>query len=459
MATNLATTAASNVATDVVKHAAPLSTAPVIERWTTPQGVPVSYVARRAIPIVDINIDFDAGSIHDPVGKAGVSEMVASLLLTGQKKYGDLPAMTEEEAEHAFDEIGAKLPADAQADRLSVGLRSLSHPVLLDRALVLLNAMLAVPAWPTRPFERERERLLAFAEEQQSDPEQLCNLTLTQKLYGKHPYGVVATEASINGIDRADVGTFHRTYLVRSRALITLVGDLSRDQAEALAERLGAALPVSKQTADSPAAPDAPNQLSELVGRDKKESLNDVVWVDHPASQAHIALGTLVPGVGDPDYFPLMVANRMFSWRLNDVVRDKLGLAYEVSSALFMSRLGEHRIALKTRADQAERALAAVSETLRGFTEGGIDVAEFERTQAELIQGRALAFDSNAKLLRHASDMAFDRLPADYLQTWTTRVAAVSLSQAIAVFGKWIRADRQVTVIVGGDKPGDGRDA
>jgi len=429
--------------------------ASVIERWTTTSGVPVSYVARRAIPIVDLNIDFDAGSIHDPQGKAGVSEMVASLLLTGQKKYGDLPAMSEEEAEHAFDEIGAKLPADAQADRLSVGLRSLSEPVLLERALLLLNAMLAAPSWPARAFERERERLLAFAEEQQSDPEQLCNLTLTQRLYGAHPYGVVATEASINDIDRADVSTFHRTYLVRARALITLVGDLSREQAEEVAEKLSAALPVAKGVTGN-----QPAQLSSILGFEVTSEVaaeaaprdKTVAWIEHPASQAHIALGALVPGVGDPEYFPLMVANRMFSWRLNDVVRDKLGLAYEVSSALFMSRLGEHRIALKTRADQAERALAAVSETLHGFTVDSIDVAEFARTQAELIQGRPLAFDSNAKLLRHASDMAFDCLPADYLQTWTGNVGAVTLAQAIEVFRKWIRPERQVTVVVGGEK-------
>lgn len=425
--------------------------ASVIERWTTTTGVPVSYVARRAIPIVDVNIDFDAGSIHDPQGKAGVSEMVASLLLTGQKKYGDLPAMSEEEAEHAFDEIGAKLPADAQADRLSVGLRSLSQPVLLERALLLLNAMLAAPSWPARPFERERERLLAFAEEQQSDPEQLCNLTLTQGLYGTHPYGVVATEASINGIDRADVSAFHRTYLVRARALITLVGDLSHEQAVALAERLSAALPVAKDEAGG--GSDEPVQLSSILAVEADEKRpNSVNWIEHPASQAHIALGALVPGVGDPEYFPLMVANRMFSWRLNDVVRDKLGLAYEVSSALFMSRLGEHRIALKTRADQAERALAAVSETLRGFTADSIDVDEFARTQAELIQGRPLAFDSNAKLLRHASDMAFDCLPADYLATWSGHVGDVSLAQAVEVFRKWIRPERQVTVVVGGEK-------
>lgn len=431
----------------------PVHGGPVLEGWTTSSGVRVVYAARRSIPIVDLNIDFDAGSCFDPPGRAGLSEMVASLLLTGQKRYGALPAMREEAAEHAFDDIGAKVAADAQADRIAIGLRSLSQPVLLERALLLLCAMLAAPAWAARPFERERERLLAFAEEQLTDPEQLCNLRLTQALYAGHPFGVVADAGSIAAIGRQDVAAFHRQYFVRSRAIITLVGDLTRADAERIAETLALALPAGA----SPLA--APSDTASRTGGEPEEAnavapppaaaMGRRLTLDHPASQAHIAIGARVPGVGDADYFPLMLANRMFSWRLNDVVRDRLGLAYEVSSALFMSRLGEHRIALKTRRDQAQQALDAVHATLRGFVEQGVDAAEFDRTRRELIDGRALAFDSNAKLLRHAADIGFDRLPLDHLLRWPEHVAAVSLAQAMATFAKWIDPARQTTLVLG----------
>lgn len=424
----------------------------VLEGWTTSSGVRVLYAARRSLPIVDLNIDFEAGSCVDPPGKAGLSEMVASLLLTGQKRHGPLPAMREEAAEHAFDDIGAKVAADAQADRIAIGLRSLSQPVLLARALLLLGAMLAAPSWAARPFERERERLLAFAEEQLTDPEQLCNLRLTQALYEGHPFGVIADATSIAAIGRQDVAAFHRRYLVRSRAIITLVGDLARADAERIAETLALALPVAP-AGDEP-APGAP-QRADAEGEEPEEHKKTAgrrLTIDHPASQAHIVIGARVPGVGDAGYFPLMIANRMFSWRLNDVVRDRLGLAYEVSSALFMSRLGEHRIALKTRGDQAQQALDAVRETLRRFVSGGadgVDAAEFDRTRRELIDGRPLAFDSNAKLLRHAADIGFDRLPLDHLQRWPEQVAAVTLEQAIATFAKWIDPARQTTLVLG----------
>ncbi len=424
-----------------------LSRPPVMEQWVTSGGTRVLHIERRSLPIVDLNIDFDAGTCHDPAGKAGVAEMVASTLLTGQKRYGTLPPMREDEAEHAFDEIGAKVAADAQADRLSIGLRSLSQPVLLARALTLLSAMLVVPSWASRPFERERERLLAAAEEQRLDPEQLCTLSLTQALYAGHPFGIVADPDSIAAIDRQDVAAFHRRYLVRSRALITLVGDLSHDDARRIAERLSEALPEApSESVEGDAAPPPPLPLTGMRGSSQ--------WIDNPASQAHLAIGTRVPGVADADYFPLMVANRMFSWRLNTVVRDQLGLAYEVSSALFASRLGEHRIALKTRRDQAMLALQAVQRTLAAFVAAdGVDEAEFARTRAELIEGRALALDSNAKLVRQAADLGFDRLPLTHFTQWSDKVAAVTLDDALRAFGHWVHPDRQVVTVVGPGTP------
>lgn len=426
-----------------------LSRPPVMEQWTTVGGTRVLYIERRSLPIVDLNIDFDAGTCHDPVGKAGVAEMVASTLLTGQKRYGTLPPMREDEAEHAFDEIGAKVAADAQADRLSVALRSLSQPVLLARALTLLSAMLVAPSWAARPFERERERLLAAAEEQQLDPEQLCTLRLTQALYAGHPFGIVADPDSIAAIERQDVAAFHRRYLVRSRAFITLVGDLSHDDARRIADQLSAALPEAPSDIDG-AACIPPLSLKTMRGSEQ--------WIDNPASQAHLAIGTRVPGVADAEYFPLMVANRMFSWRLNTVVRDQLGLAYEVSSALFASRLGEHRIALKTRRDQAASGLQAVQWTLAAFSAAdGVDRAEFARTRAELIDGRALALDSNAKLVRQAADLGFDGLPLTHFTQWSDKVAAVTLDEALRVFGQWIHPDRQVVTVVGPGAPSSAR--
>ncbi|KKB65260.1 hypothetical protein WM40_01170 [Robbsia andropogonis] len=165
-------------------------------------------------------------------------------------------------------------------------------------------------------------------------------------------------------------------------------------------------------------------------------------------------IGALTPGIAHADYFPLMLANRMFSWMLNDMVRERLGLAYEVSSTLYASRVGEHRIVVKTRADQARRCEQAIRDTLVAFVGDALtDQAMLQdlylRTRTEMIEGRDLALDSNAKLLRQAADIGFDGLPLDRIRTWVDAVRNVTYAQARETFARWIDPARQARVVVG----------
>ena len=44
--------------------------APVIQHWQTAGGARVYFVESRALPIVDVQVDFSAGSAYDPAEKA-----------------------------------------------------------------------------------------------------------------------------------------------------------------------------------------------------------------------------------------------------------------------------------------------------------------------------------------------------------------------------------------------------
>ena len=50
-----------------------------IEHWTQPTGVQVFLVQSPVIPMLDLQIDFDAGSRRDPPLQAGLADVTASL--------------------------------------------------------------------------------------------------------------------------------------------------------------------------------------------------------------------------------------------------------------------------------------------------------------------------------------------------------------------------------------------
>jgi zinc protease len=48
-----------------------------IQHWTEPNGAQVWLVESPVIPMVDVQLDFDAGSRRDPAGQAGLASAVA----------------------------------------------------------------------------------------------------------------------------------------------------------------------------------------------------------------------------------------------------------------------------------------------------------------------------------------------------------------------------------------------
>jgi zinc protease len=49
-----------------------------IEHWTLSSGARIYLVSTQALPIVDVQIDFDAGSRRDPAAQAGLASVTAT---------------------------------------------------------------------------------------------------------------------------------------------------------------------------------------------------------------------------------------------------------------------------------------------------------------------------------------------------------------------------------------------
>lgn len=54
-----------------------------IQHWTQPGGARVWLVESPAIPMVDVQIDFDAGGRRDPADKAGLASVTAAMVSKG----------------------------------------------------------------------------------------------------------------------------------------------------------------------------------------------------------------------------------------------------------------------------------------------------------------------------------------------------------------------------------------
>lgn len=421
-----------------------------IEQWTQASGAQVYLVQSPAIAMVDVQLDFDAGSRRDPAAKAGLASVTALMLSKGVTASATSPALDDNQLSEAWADLGASFSAGADADRMSFSLRSLTYPDLLGKAAELAARQIGQAAWPATIWQRERARLDAAIKESNTRPAVLAGRAFERAVYGAHPYGFEATEASLANISVADMQAAYAAQVLACRAKISIVGAVTRVQADALANTLLQYLPAS---ACSPLPVVA--EVEPL-----HQALDQRIAFD--SAQAHVLIGQ--PGYkrDDPDFFPLLVGNHIlggggFTSRLTQEVREKRGLSYSVYSSFSPgSHAGAFTLGLQTRPDQTAQALQVAKDVLATFLLQGPTELELQAAKDNLIGGFALRLDSNRKLLGNVANIAWNRLPLTYLDTWTQHIDSITTVQIKAALQRKLQPDKMVTVVLGGGGGGGG---
>jgi zinc protease len=425
--------------------AASASAAIPIQHWTQPSGAQIYFVQSETLPIIDMRVDFDAGGRREAADKAGLASVTADMTSKGiEAKDGD-PALDENQLGEAWADLGADFGSGASSDRMSFSLRSLTYPDILPKAVSLAARQLGEPAFPEDVWQRERQRLQASIREANTRPGTIAYKAYAAAVYGTHPYGYEMTEESLARIQVADMRQFYRM-LEPCRAKVSIVGAVTRQQADQLATQFLSHLPAAKE-GKCEALPAVP-EVAALTAPVVKE-------IPFASAQAHVLMGQ--PGYkrSDPDYFPLLVGNYILGGsalvsRLPLEVREKRGLSYSVSSNFSPGlHAGAFTISLQTRPDQAKEALQVSRDVLARYVAEGPTEVEMKAAKDFLIGGFPLLIDSNRKLLENVANIAWNNLPLNYLDTWTAHVQAVTIADVKAAFARKLHPDRMVTVIVG----------
>ena len=223
-----------------------------------------------------------------------------------------------------------------------------------------------------------------------------------------------------------------------------MVGDLNREQADALVTRLLAHWPQGRCEA-LPAVAEVPelNAAQDLR-------------LPFDSAQAHVLIGQPGHKRNDPDFFALLLGNHIlggggFTSRLTEQVREKRGLSYSVYSYFSPAlHAGAFTVGLQTRPDQAAQAVEVARQVVKDFVEQGPTEAELQAAKDNLIGGFALRIDSNRKLLDNVANIAWNQLPLDYLDRWTENMAKVTTADVRRAFARVLQPGRMVTVVVGG---------
>lgn len=410
---------------------------PNIQYWQMENGVRVYFVEAHELPMVDVRVTFDAGSARD-AAQPGIAALTNGLLDQGAGNW------SADELAEQIANIGAQLYNNSLRDMAIVGLRTLTQREILNAAADIFAAVITAPTFPQDAFEREQARTLTALEEEQQSPSTVASQAFFRAIYRDHPYAhpMLGTVQSVNQLSRNALIDFHRRYYVGNNAVLAIVGDIDRQQAEALAIRIFSKLPPGE----------LPQPLPEVAKLSEPLTENIVF----PTTQTHIILGQPTINRLSPDYFPMYLGNHILGGsglvsRISEEIREKRGLSYSAYSEILTMRVaGPFVMNLQTRNEKAEEALKVLQQVLQEFINNGPTTEELIKAQQNITGGFALRLDSNRKVVEYLSVIGFYKLPLDYLDKFKTNVTAVTVEKIRDAFQRHINADQLAVIILGG---------
>ena len=259
---------------------------------------------------------------------------------------------------------------------------------------------------------------------------------------GDHPLARVSpTPAALDALTRDALVEFHKAHYVPDRAVLAVTGDITADQAKQKAE---AAFGAWKK---SGAAIGAQTAAAPLGGP-------SITFVARPNSvQTSLRIGTQSIERGDPDYDALTVANRILGGpfgRLFEHLREQKGYTYGANSGFTSSRIrGSWTASTDVTAEVTDPALTDLIDEIKQMRETPVSDKELSDAKRAIIGSFALLVESPNAVLSNILDRYLYRLPADYWDTYASRIEAVTAADVQRVAQKYWSADRLQIVAVG----------
>jgi zinc protease len=406
-----------------------------IHHWKTKKGTPVYFVPTDTLPMVDIVINFEAGSARDGE-KPGLASLLSTLLVEGtEEKSAKTIAKT-------FENVGAVFGTYTDRDKLSINLRSLADTTILSPVVDQLSEIISKPAFLESSIEQVKNQTLVLLKKALRQPSMIAVTALYKGMYEKHPYGhlVSGTIDSVSTLTREDLSKFHTHYFVANNATITLVGGISYDHAKKIAERLTHSLPEGK----------AAEPMIDIPLPKKNEN-----HIHFPSQQSHVLLGQPCCSVNDPDYFPLLIGNYILgegslTARIFKEIREKRGLAYSAGSRInYLKKEGPFIFSVQTKSNQAQEVVKLLKENLQTYRESGPTEEELIAAKKGLKGAFPLSMSSNANIADLISEMTFYNQPLDFLIHYQANIDNVTRADIQTAFKRRINPDTMSLITVG----------
>ena len=417
---------------------------PPLQIEKLPSGLTLLAVQKRGLPLFHVRLSLPAGACEDPRGKTGLAQFVVDLLRRGTRRR---PA---QDVDDLIESMGAHLYADVSMEEAALALTVPAE--LSERALDALLEVALEPAFEDAEVSAARRRTIAGLQSDLDEPNSVAGRAVVTLGYGSaHPYAHPAQgfRRDVETFRREDALGFHATRYQQQGALLAVVGQRSpAELLDLMKARLGqweGSWPGRSQRV-----------ALQFAGLPPGEGMRAVVIHKPDATQAQVRI--VSPGLprSTPRYAESVVTNTIlgggFTSLLVDAIRVDRGLSYSVSTRLHMNRRAGLSIFSSFTKNETLRELVDVAlEKMRAYAQSGPSEGALEKARRYLAGLFPLGLESHEALAEQIADALLDGLGLEHIQTYRSRISAVTAPQARTMAAELSPAREGALMIVVGE--------
>ena len=422
----------------------PLGPDPVVTiptAWTSSlsNGVKIWGIVQNELPLIQYSIIMEGGHDAEDISKAGLANLVASLMNEGTKNK------TPEQLEDAIGLLGASIRVSSSDDDISVYVSTLARN--FEKTIALVQEMLLEPRWDSVQFDLAKSRIINTLKRNKANPDYLASITLNKLIFGENNIlGVESsgTEASVPSITIDDLKAFYDKYFSPSGGKLLVVGDVDQAKVEKAFSSLSKSWKTKEISLPTLAMPLVPEKSA-------------IYFVDVPgAKQSIISIGVPSLPRNNPDFYPVYVANYKlggsFNGLFNLILREEKGFTYGARSNISGSKdYGIFTASSRVRTNSTLESVNIFKTEMEKYRES-MPQEYIDFTKSSLLRSNALRFETIGNLLGMLSTMTSYNLPSDYIKQEEAYVQGLTPEKQLEVVKKYIDPSKMYYVVVGDAK-------
>ncbi len=324
---------------------------------------------------VSLCIFIGTGSRYEDDAQAGISHFTEHLLFKGTSKRP-----TSKDISEGIEGVGGILNGGTDKEITIYWSKVAQHH--FSTALDVLVDMLLNSTFDPKEIEKERHVIMEEIHMCRDVPAQQVDMLIDELLWYNHPLGreIAGTKESVAAITRNTMLDYLKSRYLPGNTVVAVAGNIRHREAVTAVKRVMGKWADSKLT-------------GQFLAYKEPKKVPQLRIENRDTEQTHLCLG--LPGLSlfDPRRFALNLLNVVLgegmSSRLFAEVRDKLGLAYSISSFVdHFQDTGSMTVSAGVDAKNLQAAVKAIVEQLARLKE---PIPEPELTKArEMSKGRLL---------------------------------------------------------------------